>query len=152
MSEASTKRKREEEEAAPATEPSSLRIAVVCASNMNRSMEAHRVLLASGFSVNSYGTNSLVRMPGATPDEQTVFKFGTRYLDMYEELKKRNLSLYSQNGTLKMLKHNSSDHLTICCLRLRVVQLCMALCSWRCLPLPALLIICCLSCAPHPQR
>src|SRR5262249_19240645 len=45
-------------EAAAVGEWRRLRIALVCASNMNRSMEAHRHLLKKGLLVASYGTSS----------------------------------------------------------------------------------------------
>jgi len=41
-----------------------LRFAMVCASNMNRSMEAHSVLLNAGLSVGSYGVMQRVKLPG----------------------------------------------------------------------------------------
>ena len=39
-------------------------IAVVCASNQNRSMNAHSLLKESGYKVESYGTSSHVKLPG----------------------------------------------------------------------------------------
>lgn len=41
-----------------------VRFAMVCNSNMNRSMEAHALLKRHGYFVDSYGTGSGVRIPG----------------------------------------------------------------------------------------
>lgn len=55
---------------------SKLRIAVVCSSNMNRSMEAHAALAKKQYNVKSYGTGKMVRIPGPTRNEPNAYEFG----------------------------------------------------------------------------
>ena len=52
--------------------PPPLRAAVVCASNMNRSMEAHRVFQAGGMSVCSFGVGQHVKLPGYACDSRDL--------------------------------------------------------------------------------
>lgn len=69
-------------------------VALVCASNQNRSLEAHDLLKQKGFNVSSYGTSSQCKLPGPSPDKPNTFAFGTPYESMYQSLKAQNYELY----------------------------------------------------------
>uniref|UniRef100_A0A061RLN1 RNA polymerase II subunit A C-terminal domain phosphatase SSU72 n=1 Tax=Tetraselmis sp. GSL018 TaxID=582737 RepID=A0A061RLN1_9CHLO len=85
---------------------SNLRYAMVCASNQNRSMEAHALLKEHNFRVGSYGVGQHVKLPGASAKEPNVYGFGTPYKRIYEELSAKDPELYTRNGLLKMLHRN----------------------------------------------
>ncbi|KAL9098483.1 MAG: hypothetical protein Q9163_005864 [Psora crenata] len=84
-----------------------LKFCTVCASNQNRSMEAHLRLAGASYPCISFGTGSLVRLPGPSITQPNVYPFNTTsYQSMYNELSQKDPRLYRANGLLTMLERN----------------------------------------------
>mmetsp|Transcript_37694 Transcript_37694/g.63442 ORF Transcript_37694/g.63442 Transcript_37694/m.63442 type:complete len:192 (+) Transcript_37694:327-902(+) len=82
------------------------RYAMVCASNMNRSMEAHNTLKDANFQVSSYGVGSHVKLPGPNAKSPNTYPFGTPYQFIYDDLKAKDEELYTRNSLLYMADRN----------------------------------------------
>ena len=85
---------------------STLGVAVVCMSNMNRSMEAHSFLKKKGFNVRSFGVGSCVTLPGLAANLPVVYDFSTTYEQMLKDLLCKNRMHYRSNGVLQILERN----------------------------------------------
>jgi RNA polymerase II subunit A C-terminal domain phosphatase SSU72 len=82
-------------------------VALVCASNQNRSVEAHAALLNKGYkNIFSYGTSDKCKLPGPSIDKPNIYNFGTPYKKIYDDLRRQNPDLYKANGLLSMLERN----------------------------------------------
>lgn len=73
---------------------SDLKIAVICSSNMNRSMEAHAFLAKKGFYVKSFGTGDKVKLPGSAADKPNIYDFGISYDEIHTDLLNKDRALY----------------------------------------------------------
>lgn len=74
--------------------------------NQNRSMQAHDLLMKKGIAVRSFGTNSVIRLPGETIDAANVYEFGTTYKEIHEDLCRKNEEYYREAGILYLLERN----------------------------------------------
>ncbi len=70
-------------------------------------MEAHLRLAQAHYPVLSFGTGSLVRLPGPTITQPNVYQFNkTSYDSIYKELEAKDPRLYRANGLLNMIGRN----------------------------------------------
>eukprot|EP00298_Acanthocystis_sp_HF-20_P004509 c14834_g1_i1.p1 GENE.c14834_g1_i1~~c14834_g1_i1.p1 ORF type:complete len:193 (-),score=66.72 c14834_g1_i1:25-549(-) len=70
-------------------------------------METHSVLQKKGYDVESFGTGNNVKLPGKTAATPNVYEFGVPYQFIFEELKAKDIDLYTHNGVLQMLERNA---------------------------------------------
>lgn len=85
-----------------------VRAAVICACNMNRSMAAHKILEEHDFIVTSYGAATGIKLPSVT-GKPYEFPFGTPYKDMLKELKaspEAEFKWLESKSIIKMLTRN----------------------------------------------
>ncbi|MEW5319641.1 MAG: hypothetical protein WDW38_010784 [Sanguina aurantia] len=78
-----------------------LHFAMVCASNMNRSMEAHLVLQRAGLKVDSFGVGGHVKLPGPSQREPNIYAFGTPYTKIYADLVSKDSELPGLNPEVR---------------------------------------------------
>ena len=72
-------------------------------------MEAHLRLSLSAYPVLSFGTGSLVRLPGPSITQPNVYTFNsTSYTSIITSLLQKDSRLYRANGVLSMLERNRS--------------------------------------------
>ena len=72
-------------------------------------MEAHLRLSLASYPVISFGTGSLVRLPGPSITQPNIYPFNTTsYSQIYTELTQKDPRLYRANGLLPMLERNKS--------------------------------------------
>eukprot|EP00834_Sanchytrium_tribonematis_P006562 NODE_494_length_6830_cov_0.941613.p5 type:complete len:196 gc:universal NODE_494_length_6830_cov_0.941613:3196-2609(-) len=84
-----------------------LKFSVVCASNFNRSMEGHCVMLDAKLDVKSYGTGNSCKLPGKKQNSPNIYPFGkSTYQEIYEDLESQDMDFYTNNGLIKMVDRN----------------------------------------------
>lgn len=84
-----------------------IKIAVVCSSNMNRSMQSHKILIDNGYyKVCSFGTGNTVNVPGIDENKPKMYEFGTLYETILKEVVEEDQVFYENNGLIPILRRN----------------------------------------------
>ncbi|CAM9357044.1 unnamed protein product [Ectocarpus fasciculatus] len=82
--------------------------AVVCSSNVNRSIMAEILLKEHDMRAQSYGTGREVRLPGKDSKSPQSFPFGTPYVEIRDFLARQNEALFRRNSVLGLLERNAT--------------------------------------------
>mmetsp|Transcript_5503 Transcript_5503/g.9361 ORF Transcript_5503/g.9361 Transcript_5503/m.9361 type:complete len:210 (-) Transcript_5503:149-778(-) len=85
------------------------RYAMICSSNINRSLEAHTVLANAGLDCESYGVGKQLRLPG--PEGARRFDFGTPYSEIARTLQEEAEAHYTRVGVLQLAKRAAGTKL-----------------------------------------
>jgi RNA polymerase II subunit A C-terminal domain phosphatase SSU72 len=83
-----------------------MRLAVTCAMNQNRSMQVHDLFQRKGIETGSYGTSTVIKLPGESATAPNLYDFSQTYREIYEDLLSKNEAYYRENGLLYLLERN----------------------------------------------
>lgn len=75
---------------------------------------AHYFYSKKGFNVDSYGTNSVIKIPGPAADKPNSYPFGITYEDIYQDLLAKDPNLYYASLSICVLS-KSLDTLLMGC-------------------------------------
>eukprot|EP00904_Undaria_pinnatifida_P004473 jgi/Undpi1/14026/HiC_scaffold_9.g03677.m1 len=82
--------------------------AVVCSSNVNRSIMAQILLEKNDMRAKSYGTGREVKLPGKDYKSPQSFPFGTPYVEIRDFLANQNEELFRRNSVLGLLERDAA--------------------------------------------
>jgi RNA polymerase II subunit A C-terminal domain phosphatase SSU72 len=71
-------------------------------------MEAHLNFYNAHLQCTSYGTGTAVKLPGRTPLEPKVFKFGTPYSEMFDSITSEGDDFFNKNGIIPLCRRGAS--------------------------------------------
>jgi RNA polymerase II subunit A C-terminal domain phosphatase SSU72 len=85
-----------------------LRFAMICASNVNRSMACHAELQKHGFHVRSFGVGNSIKLPGKSAATPNVYEFGkATYEAILADLRAQDPEFYARVGLEAMLERDA---------------------------------------------
>jgi RNA polymerase II subunit A C-terminal domain phosphatase SSU72 len=74
--------------------------------NQNRSMQVHELFQRRGIETRSYGTSTVIKLPGETITSPNLYDFSQSYREIYDDLCSKNEKFYRENGLLYLLERN----------------------------------------------